>query len=189
MNRVTAEPIKDAYFETSETFQTWLQAQKESYGLTYLLAHADDGVIWGHFRQGALMTSHEVLSQSPKLSPHTLQQCRLFGEAGELLIWKTRKGWHSRFIGNPDLETKPIEEKQLLWGTHRVEDETAGFTVLRDGVQGLKHAVPLIGINRNNNDELTSPVRLIVRHYITYDRDGLAQIQLSRLVTLIANTH
>lgn len=176
------------HFENDEAFQAWLQKQKNSHNLTYLLAHADDGIIWGHFKQGALRTSHEVLQQSPKLSLHTLQQCRIFGEAGELLLWKTRKGWQYRFVGNPELETEPIEEKQFLWGTHGIEHETAGFTVLRDGVQGLRHAVPLIGIKRNG-EKLTSPVQLVVRHYVTYDDDGLAQIQLSRLVNLTADNH
>ena len=60
------------------------------------------------------------------------------------------------------------------------------FTLLRDGFQGLKHAVPLTkGIQIDNNEKLASTIRLVVHHYIDYNDDGLARINLSRLVKLI----
>ncbi len=91
----------------------WLNAHAQTYSLTYLLAHVDDGIIWGHFRQGNLNISNCVLPQSPLLHLSTLQQCRVFSQAGEVMLWRFRDEWKARFIG--DLKTKPITENQILW--------------------------------------------------------------------------
>lgn len=166
-----------------DNLQAWIQQQAKNLNLKlkYLLAHADDGVIWGYFKQEELITSNCVLSQSPPLRVSTLQQCRVFGTAGEVLLWKAGNQWRSRFIGNPDLDR--IEEEQVLWGTHGHEHKNEGFTVLQDGSQGLSHAVPLTGI-KFDKDRKTHPIRLKVYHYIKYDDDGVARINLSRLVDL-----
>lgn len=73
------------------------------------------------------------------------------------------------------------DEKQILWGT-QPEGEKNGFTLVSDGSQCLKHAVPLIGITFKGKDY--RPLRLKVRHYIDYDNEGVARIYLSRLVDL-----
>jgi CRISPR-associated protein (TIGR03984 family) len=177
------DPIKDLSLETDDDLTAWIAAQYKEYKLKYLLAHADDGVIWGHFRTGHLSTSNAVLDQSPPLRLITLQQCRIFGEAGEVLLWKASGQWKARFVGNPGLESIP-PESQILWGTQGKEFPDEGFTVLQDGSQGLRHAVPLTGIKFAKAEENHRPVRLVVHHYINYDDDGLARIVLSRLVDL-----
>ncbi|MBE9232781.1 TIGR03984 family CRISPR-associated protein [Cuspidothrix issatschenkoi LEGE 03284] len=167
----------------------WLKQQAEQYQLTYLLAHADDGVIWGKFQNGKLITTTEPLKLFPEcdfptLRKETLQQCRIFGDKSEVMIWKTDGGFKARLIQDEHLiEDDYITESQILWGTHGKHHEN-GFTLLWDGSQGLKHAVPFkeIGLERNGN--LKNKVRLIVRHYIDFDDSGVARIYLSRLVDL-----
>lgn len=174
----------------------WLESQASEYGLTYLLAHADDGIIWGRFEPGAdvskLKTADEAGFEDvnlPTLRLRTLQQCRLFGPQGEIFMWPGKGGgWRSRHISSdweaPYIKAGDyIEEPQLLWGTHG--NQRNGFTLLRDGSQGLKHAIPItqdIVFDADKSSKLTHPIRLVVHHYIHYEDDGVARIFLSRLV-------
>ncbi|MBD2426956.1 CRISPR-associated protein Csx19 [Phormidium sp. FACHB-1136] len=178
------EPIKELSLRTNDDLTDWIEAQFKEYNLKYLLAHADDGVIWGHFRTGKLSTSNAVLEQSPPLRIMTLQQCRIFGKAGEVLLWNTNNTWNARLLFDPPDKKHIIEERQLLWGTHGKKREPEGFTCLKDGSQGLKHAVPFTEIELENDGKLVQPVRLVVHQFIDYDDDGLARVTLSRLVDL-----
>lgn len=185
---VSTEAIAD-----DAALKTWMLQQASDHELRYLLAHADDGVIWGYFSEGKLAIAHDVFPQFPKLPQFpelrlfTLQQCRIFGVNGEVLLWRTEKGWRSRVISDLPTETQHpdiIIENQVLWGTQgKVQD---GFTLLSDGQQELYHAVPLTNIQFDDPKTLNRPVRLKVKHYIEYDDDGLARIGLSRLVDLFA---
>lgn len=170
-----------------DTLISWLEQKAKEFQLKYLLAHAEDGVIWGHFQHDKLTIAHSVFPEIPELPELrllTLQQCRVFGETGEILLWQTDKGLKARLIQDDSNTEKLPDEVQILLGTQGTEKD--GFTLLSDGQQGLKHAVPLTGINFDSDDKKQNrPVRLIVRHYITYDeKTGVARISLSRLVSL-----
>lgn len=156
----------------------WMQEQAREYKLDYLLAHADDGVIWGRFAKDRLHTSHDVAPDvSPPLRPETLQQCRLFGPEAELLLWKDATGWHGR-LAQEEPGDDFLDEAHLLWGTKAAPQE-GGFTLLTEGLQGLRHAVP---------KDVRQPVldrrslRLLVRHTLAQDVDGCVHIQASRLM-------
>jgi CRISPR-associated protein (TIGR03984 family) len=186
MIQAIAEASEVKYFSSPEEFHSWLREQAESHQFKYLLAHADDGVIWGRFDNGKLTTAEQVFYPCdfnvyfPKLRLLTLQQCRIFGKNGEVLLWRMSDGkFKWRFIGNP--EEDKISESQILWGTNGIKKDN--FTLLWDGSQGLKHAVPFTDIELDG-DRLVQPVRLVVHHYITYDADGVARIDRSRLVDL-----
>src|SRR2546423_717921 len=77
----------------------------------WLLAYADDGVIWGK------LTADEQLRAStdiaPKISPElrwkTLQQAYIFGEQDEVRLWREGDDWQVRLvIGDAD-ETDTID--------------------------------------------------------------------------------
>lgn len=150
------------------------------YDLRWLLAHADDGVIWGEFRADGLHLSGNAFPNvSPPLRATTLQQARLFGPQAEILLWKDDSAWRGRLIRDDADEVEDaLDETHLLWGTD-VEDWQDGFALLREGAQGLRHAPPL-------PDDVQLPVRLQVRHYVAYDSDGQAYIACSRLIGLDA---
>lgn len=173
----------DAEFQTDP--RVWLAAQARQHGLRYMLIHADDGVIWGRLDKNGLRLSSDVAPEvSPPLRDLTLQQCRLFGEGGELFLWRTDDGWTARSIRDEDGNSDEyFDEDQVLWGTG-VENIEDGFTVVFEG-QGLKHAVPIVAapelFGRNKR-----PLRLKVRHYLVYDDAGVARIALSRLVDVFA---
>lgn len=185
MNKPDCESIK---IPDNFDVKTWLEKQAIQFNFNYLLAHADDGVIWGKFRDGNLITADSVFPQFAKLRKSTLQQCRIFGETAEVMLWKIEDGenrFKARCIKDEHLKTEDyICENQILWGNHGEEKE--GFTLLWDGKQGLKHAVPFTEIEIEAEGKLRHLVRLQVRHYIDYDDAGVARIYLSRLVGLTA---
>ena len=74
-----------------------------------------------------------------------------------------------------------FDEDQVLWGS-QVERTEDGFTLLREGAQGLRHTPPI----RVTSSQLQKhELRLRVRHYIDYTGDGEARVVLSRLVTVL----
>jgi CRISPR-associated protein (TIGR03984 family) len=186
MNMTMTKPIctEISVDDIKSDLSGWLLLKKaKDKSLIYLLAHAEDGVIWGHFKDGELVTSGDVFSQCTKLRLATLQQCRIFGENSEVMLWKVGQNWKARSIEDGHLSKDDyICEKQILWGTQAEEEHKKGFTLVSDGSQGLRHAVPLTGITFKGKD--SRPLRLQVRHYIDYDESGVARIYLSRLVNL-----
>lgn len=168
----------------------------------YLLSFHDDGVVWGKLNgKDEMETSDKVIkkenngnehSPSPKFRIETLQECRLFSERGELLIWRTSEtAFKARQILDDktdiDKNAEYFDEPQVLWGREIDEEYTSTtFTVVREG-QGVCHAFPM-GRDKlkfgDDTDETKRPrpLRLCVRHYLEYDKDGCVRIVLSRLV-------
>jgi len=162
-------------------FHIALQAQQ--HGLQTLLAHADDGVIWGTVDGAKLLTSHDVFgdSLSPPLRTVTLQQARLFGECVELLLWRAESEWRARLVEDTPDGGKHYDEFQTLWGNRCVQARD-GFALVCEGRQGLRHAPP-VNIPAAEFSEDHRPLRLQVRHYLKVEPEtGLLRVTLSRLV-------
>jgi CRISPR-associated protein (TIGR03984 family) len=170
----------------------WLTEQAGD-AVCYLLAHADDGLIWGKVENGVLATSNDAARNtgyaqiSPPLREVTLQTARLFNNNGEILLWRDSEilSWRARMIYavNDTQEAtfvEAIDEHQLLWG-NQVEALSNTFTLLSDSGQGLRHIAP-ISITAE-----ALPLRLRVRHLISEDETGFARITNSRLVNLEGN--
>ena len=169
--------------------QEWLQRQAVVYELQWLLAHADDGVVWGRRDNMQLLTSDSVAPRiSPRLRLETLQTARLFAEHAELLLWRDGEHfWNARVIRDPQpgetaMFTDAIDELTMLWGTDPQLLEN-NFTLMSDGAQGLRHVVPL-PIDGTFH-ERNRPLRLLVRHYLTENDQGFTRIAASRLVNLL----
>jgi CRISPR-associated protein (TIGR03984 family) len=171
-------------FSDDESLKKWIECKAQKYNLKYLLAHAEDGVVWGRFDNEELKTSGDVFTEFAKLRSQTLQECRIFSkDGGEVHLWRNGKEWRSHFTEDRHYKLEEtIEERQILWGTHGQKE--SNFTLLRDGSQGLRHAVPFTDIALGIDNKLLNPVRLVVHHYITYDDVGVARISHSRLVDL-----
>lgn len=177
--------------------EQWLVEQAQTYKklkLGWLLAHADDGVIWGQITASktndpfkATLSCTPFPDTSPPLRPDTLQQLRLFGEAGELHVWRTGPGrFQARLLDETEAaeEKRYFDEAQILWGD-RSEEQKAGYTLVVEG-QGVRHAVPPVEPTAQFGSEKKRrrPLRLTLRHYLTHDDIGQARIYLSRLVNL-----
>lgn len=172
----------------------WLVKKASAHKLTTLLAHADDGVIWGRMVGEQLALSDDVFPEvSPPLRAITLQQARLFGKHAELLVWRDGDGqWRARLLDDTGTEQQGwcFNEPQLQWGDHE-EGKKDGFTLVAEGQEGLRHAVPLPAAqipfdSPKKKDDRWHPLRLGVRHYLERDEDGTLIIAQGRLTRLWA---
>lgn len=164
----------------------WLAAQANA-GRPFLLAFADDGVVWGRWGGGKLTTAAEAAGSTAFAAPlrgETLWQASVFGPDDEARLFRDENGaWQARLITDgPDT----IQESQLLIGDMVVQS-LPGFTHLRDKrQQGLDHIAPVKLTAAEVDDKDDKPVmraRLLVRHQVTQDeKTGEARIDLSRLV-------
>ncbi|MEM9758088.1 MAG: CRISPR-associated protein Csx19 [Pseudomonadota bacterium] len=174
----------------------WLGATARDLGLRYLLAHADDGVIWGLRDSDAFATPYPAVGA--QLRTVTLQEARLFDERGEVLLWRDGVDRFRARVIRPVQESEvptwsqAFEELHLLWGDQpdpNVDNPAEVFTPLREGAQGLRHAPPMPGLTVE-----ALPLALRVRHYVTFapaldekatgagTSPGLARIAASRLL-------
>lgn len=157
----------------------WVKMQGDAFQLTWLLAHADDAVIWGKRGTDEWITSSDLRGK-------TLQQVRLFSREAELLAWRNDEGqWQARVIqdGAAAFVWKAaFDEYQMIIGT-KVEKQANGLTEWVDGAQGLRHDMPEPPMQVTDPlappELIDVPPRLIVRHYLA--DEPLARIVASRL--------
>ncbi len=164
--------------------RAWIEA-RASDGEWLVLAHADDGVIWGRIDAGSLVVPAEHQAQ---LRAETLQQCRVFNQDAEILLWRGGDdSWYARMItDSEDKDELALDEEQMLWGTKMKQSPGNGFTLVQDGAEGLAHAVPR-DLSDADFRQQQRPLRLRVRHYLETDTStGLVRIASSRLVELVA---
>jgi CRISPR-associated protein (TIGR03984 family) len=187
------EPVAPPEADTG--LEVWVRHHLEAEKRPWLLAHLDDGVVWGKLNGEELATSTQYApSVSPLLRLATLQQLFIFGPKDEIRLWKTDNDWQARRIID-NSESDWLVEDQLLWGS-AVVAKYDGFTHLRETrQQGLDQVVPI---------EVTAEqlqqrrLRLRVHHLLSYDdaltatandptpreapENGSARIAVSRLV-------
>jgi len=172
--------------------RAWMITQANAHtslGLRWLLAHCDDGVIWGEYASGQLKLSCDQgafpVRGGLALRGETLQQARLFGEHAELLLWRRSQVQWNVTLRRDDRgnQAEIIDEGHLLWGYVRdgeIPLRNGGFVQLSEGAQGIVHAPPL-GDTTPTEMQRAS---LKVRHYLGEDDAGVARITHSRLVRL-----
>lgn len=177
-----------------QQLKEWIELQMQA-GRNFLLAHCDDGVIWGRRVADELLTSHDLAPEiSPLLRLTTLQQLFIFGEDevtkdwyGEARLWRGERSWEESIVRqNPTDDC--FDEDQVLWGTEVVTLENPqGFTrVCEKQQQGLEQVVP---ITVTPQELQQRRLKLRVRHFIKRDDEtGEARIYLSRLVTVFVST-
>jgi CRISPR-associated protein (TIGR03984 family) len=181
----------------------WLEDQipdEQQQKTWWLLAHTEQGVVWGRADKGVLITAHEAAKKSaeaqrycPPLRADLLQQARLFCDTAEVLLWRNGDGqWQARLISDAKSDgatwIDAMDEPQFLVGT----DSTAlddGFRLWEDGAQGLRHALPKdddiqYKFDKDDPKEKVKhrPPYLKVRHYVLEDATGVARIVASRLM-------
>lgn len=161
----------------------------------WLLAFQDDGVVWGRVdttgQSPRLVCSPQAFPSSglPALRGKTLQKAFLFGSGAEVRLWKDDCGmWQARRISDrPEKKDQVITQELILWGSQVVQTSDAGFTLVEDGRQGLRHPVPLpVKESSFGKPRKERPLRIIVTQYINFDQDGQAYIENTRLSGLRA---
>lgn len=177
-------PAKVDAVKVDKPIAEFLDSQARGYA--HLLAHAEDGIVWG-----------KVDGTSPKtsmpLKADTLLEARLFGNTGELLAWKDGDGkWHARTIQDHSSDSATFQdsydEAHMLWGTHTGNQDANGFVEMIDGAQGMVHWAPAVdGLqpNQGEQDLAKRLLQLTVRHYLKEDEvTGVLRVVASRLVEL-----
>lgn len=177
---------------SDESVRDWLAAQLNE-DRPYLLALADDGILWGRWYDGKAYLGDEdklKLPGSPDLRGITLQQAYVFGQKEEVRLFRDEMGkWQARKLTDPD-PADLIVETQVVWGDEFVKAyHDHGFTHVRERVQqGMDQVLPLI-VNKGDlpgpGQERHRQVRLIVHHFVDDDeKTGERRICLSRLAGL-----
>lgn len=185
--------------EACERHLAWLlgeadpPASAEAKGLRWALAHCDDGVTWGRYDVAEnvwRLGNQAAPDVSPPVRREALQELRLFGEAGEVLIWRTDCGLRGRELldagrgadrsGESD-SLRPSDESRILRGDHVVEQREHGFSHIGDRA-GAEQVLP----RAVTTEQLQArQVQLAVRHYYESDvHTGAVRIAATRLVTL-----
>ena len=179
--------------EQQSEFVEWLNAKGNTHDFMYLLAHCDDGIIWGKWKDDRWVISAEAelpadvkKKQQPELRLTTLWHLRMFSESAELFMWRRYdETWQARIItdGHKDQDKYDkvfkayIDEEYLLWG-NRYKQEFNGFTSCNDGEKGFEQILPVAGQKWDEPQEC--PYRLKVRHYLLEDL-GNYSVSTSRL--------
>ncbi|MGH8899551.1 MAG: type III-D CRISPR-associated protein Csx19 [Egibacteraceae bacterium] len=155
----------------------------------WLLAHCDDGVVWGHRRtpDGSWALSSAAFPDvSPPLRAGTLQELRVFGFDEERLVWRADGALAGRRLRDaPNGQaagTEPINDVRIVRGEHVPGDPERGFTVIVDRA-GSRHAVPVDCWEQDFDKGQRA--RLVLRHYLEQDsKTGAVRIAATRLVDL-----
>ena len=158
----------------------------------FVLAHFDDGVVWGKLVDTRLITSNEYAPEiSPRFRLETLQQAFIFGKRSEIRLWKDElDDWRARKVSDVDADTSDeyrFDEDQILWGTRLKQECPNDFSWISEArQQGMEQVVPV----RVNETELENRrLKLRVRHFINCDAEtGQARVYLSRLVDVFVGS-
>jgi CRISPR-associated protein (TIGR03984 family) len=156
-------------------------------GATWLLAHCDGGVVWGHRRtdDGSWALSGASFPElSPAIDPTALQELRLFGPDAEELLWAGGGTFTGRRLSDSSDPAEPawaapFREERVLIGDRLHPDHpasVAGFTpVMARG--GSRQVLPV---------ECQDPTiwRLILCHYLERLPNGAVRVAATRLVEL-----
>jgi CRISPR-associated protein (TIGR03984 family) len=161
------------------------QLRRESGRYAFLLAHCDGGVVWGRVENSSLILAPggEAL-----LTAATLQEARLFGDAGELHVWRVGDAaFRARELRDDAAATQgertyaqAFDESQVLWGDHCVRADN-GFSLMEDGAQGLRHWAP---VTLSDAKKGGRRLRLRVRSYVACGDDSVMRVAVSRLVNI-----
>lgn len=191
MRRIQGCTIEPLDRQTSLAVLDWVAGGTApagcDHGFTWLLAHCRDGVTWGRRENSRWRLSSEPFPDlCPAVSRDNLLEMRLFGEKGEIMLWRSDEEFQGRrLVDEPhqpvDSPTRPDDETRILMGDRLVEKLKDRFSRVGTA-SGIQHAVPL----ECTEKDFTSgrwPLRLRVRHYFEQDpQTGAVRVAASRLV-------
>lgn len=143
------------------------ERSKSITGDIWCLLHLTDAVRILGLRQG--------LAEIDKAETWKIRVLRVFGENGEIHVWRTGEefSWRVREDGVGDL-TEYADQEQFLWGDKADSD---GQSVVESGRGNrIVFSVPVTQWNL--------PVKMTVRNYIDYQEDGLLHFIDARVTGL-----
>lgn len=183
---ITLTPIGE--IDQNADIASWLNQQ--GFG-SYFLAHTLSGVVWGKNTNDGWKLSDSIIKPTLGFNLKTVIQLRLFDKNKECFAWREGTHLRGRTLVEEACEAKNPndlsacffveKEQQILWGTKMIE-QTETFTIVEDGLQGMRHAFPFLLNDEYFDQSNHRPCRLHIHHYIEVDSDtGLTRIRHSRL--------
>lgn len=174
------EPVES---DRCKKFIEWVRGQeaRSEDGFRWLLAHCDDGVVWGKY-EGGWRFGSDYFDICPRVSETNLIEMRVFGDDRELLIWRTEEGLKGRLLKDKaplpkDAPTRWDDEKRILAGNKFIASR-GGFTRIGTS-SGAEQVVPL-ELSRTDNT-----CYLKVRNYFEQDSEtGAVRVAVTRLISL-----
>lgn len=188
---------------TCEQVVAWLCGERDSApedlgaGFAWALAHSDDGVTWGRFdwEASCWRLGHDAVPEvSPPVRSEAIQELRLFGEGGELLLWRSDEGLRGRLLEDAEGDhprdeidpLRPSDEHRIVRGDRVRASAGGGFTRVTDAT-GAEQVLP---VALDEAQLRQRKVRLHVRHYWVQNQDdGTVRIAVTRLVALTTGAH
>lgn len=165
---VIHEGLSKAEFGTLDaqmTISSLIRERSKSItGDIWCLLYLTDAVRILELRQG--------LAKIDKTDTWKIRELRVFGENGEIHVWRTGEefSWRVREDGVGE-KIEYADQEQLLWGDKADSD---GLSVVDSGRGNrIVFSVPVTNWNL--------PVKMTVRNYIDYQEDGLLQFIDARI--------
>lgn len=191
MRRIQGCTIEPLDRQTSLAVLDWVAGGTApagcDHGFTWLLAHCRDGVTWGRRENSRWRLSSEPFPDlCPAVSRDNLLEMRLFGEKGEIMLWRSDEEFQGRrLVDEPhqpvDSPTRPDDETRILMGDRLLEGPKQGFSRVTTAA-GTQQAVPLECTERDFKSGHW-PLRVRVRHYFEHEpQTGAVRVAASRLV-------
>lgn len=184
---------------TCEQYLAWLLSEHDASvlgdvgSLIWVLTHCHDGVTWGRYditQKSWLLGNAIAPDISPPILRKSILELRIFGEVGEILIWRTDTGLQGRVLresasapqsNDSAYPLRPVDESRILLGTHVLKQYVEGFTHVSDGT-AKEQVLPLIV---TDNHLRFGNARLVIRNYYEADNmTGVVRIAATRLVKL-----
>ena len=182
---VPVERVTLANLRSAADMRAWLiehaaaLSAPSEIGDAYALIHAVHAVRFATLKGSNLDTASDSV-----LEPHLVQEIRVFGESGELHLWRLGTEFHWRILQDfsipDDQDHFHVDYRYYLWGNHLAGD---GCTLV-DSNRGMSIVLPVAG-TPNSRAHATCTVR----NYLCYDGDGRVQMLDARLVSLAVETH
>jgi CRISPR-associated protein (TIGR03984 family) len=193
IEKISLGSIPDHFADEGKWLVTCATDHLGAANVSYALIHLDDGVLWGRVEGDKLIVPSQG-DWTPKLRSVTAQQCRLFGDKGELFIWRESESrWRGRIVIEEDENYDPIIEPQILNGNRVYRNETEqerrvwatvpdGFTPIIEIETGMRQIVPIAISERDF--QANKRACLTAYHYLAPDDDGQAKFFCSRLKSI-----
>ncbi len=166
----------------SEDPAEWFLKQPAVGDDAWLLAYADDGVIWGKIENKQLVQACQVFGDTfPRLEATTLHKAHFFGSGAEVRVFRHGDKFRAiRLQEENDPAAASYTRSYYLWGDHPIKTK-GNWSWLEDGQLGIFQALPLAYPPTAKGREF----QLWVRYYLQFEEGhGQASVAASRLVGL-----
>lgn len=162
----------------------WFMDQPSVGDFSWLLAYADDGVVWGKICNGKLMIANNIFGESfPKMNTKKIHFVRFFGHLAEIRVFQKDSIFSAVRLEDEPNDKLSFIRSYFLWG-NSVRDVKDGWTFVEEGQHGIFQAIPIEIPHLNDNK--TTRLKIRIRYYLDFEKEhGQAKVVGNRFVGII----